>query len=118
VENGLLRRISTRENFPQKENFVKCDWPAQMFRLKKMLKLKIFNFFGKFSVRGNFSSVDMGLQRKCSREYNLQARLSQSKNAIVHENVFITVAFPKLTFLAKHRRFSLGISASSSTNAK
>jgi hypothetical protein len=32
------------ENFPQKESFVKCDWPKQIFRLKKILKLKIFNF--------------------------------------------------------------------------
>jgi hypothetical protein len=29
---------------PQKENFVKCDWPTQIFRRKKILNLKIFNF--------------------------------------------------------------------------
>jgi hypothetical protein len=28
----LLRPISTQENFPRKENFVKCDWPTQIFR--------------------------------------------------------------------------------------
>jgi hypothetical protein len=31
-----------QENFPQKENFVKCDWPTEIFRRKKILKLKIF----------------------------------------------------------------------------
>jgi hypothetical protein len=36
--------ISVQENFPQKENFVKCDWPTQIFRRKNILKLKIFNF--------------------------------------------------------------------------
>jgi hypothetical protein len=41
VENGL---ISTQENFPLKENFVKCDWPTQIFRRKNILKFKIFNF--------------------------------------------------------------------------
>jgi hypothetical protein len=55
----LIISISTEENFPQKENFVKCDWPTQIFRRKKILKLKIFllsnDIFGKFSVRGNFS---------------------------------------------------------------
>jgi hypothetical protein len=43
VSQGL-GPISTRENFPQKENFVKCDWPTQIFCRKKILKLKIFNF--------------------------------------------------------------------------
>jgi hypothetical protein len=38
-----LRRISNQENFPQQENFVKCDWPTQIFRRKKILKLKIFS---------------------------------------------------------------------------
>jgi hypothetical protein len=38
------KTISTQENFPQKENFVKCYWPTQIFRQKKILKLKIFNF--------------------------------------------------------------------------
>ena len=36
--------ISTQENFPRKEQFVKCDWPTQIFDRKKILKLKIFNF--------------------------------------------------------------------------
>jgi hypothetical protein len=36
--------IFTQENFPQEENFVKYDWPEQIFRLKKNLKLKMFNF--------------------------------------------------------------------------
>jgi hypothetical protein len=39
-----LKAISTQENFPLKENFVKCDWPTQIFRRKRILKLKIFNF--------------------------------------------------------------------------
>jgi hypothetical protein len=58
----MLMYISTQKKF-QKENFVKCDWRTQILRRKKILKLKIFNFystfnndiFGKFSVRGNFS---------------------------------------------------------------
>jgi hypothetical protein len=39
-----VRLISTQENFRQKENFVKCDLPTQIFRRKKILKLKIFDF--------------------------------------------------------------------------
>jgi hypothetical protein len=56
--------ISTKENFQRKEKFVKCDWPTQIYRRKKILKLKIFNndIFGKFSVRGKFSCVEMGLK--------------------------------------------------------
>ena len=38
-----LRPIYTQEIFPQQENFVKCDWPTQIFRRKKILKLKIFS---------------------------------------------------------------------------
>jgi hypothetical protein len=34
--------ISTQENFPRKEKFVKCDWPTQIFLRKKILKLKMF----------------------------------------------------------------------------
>jgi hypothetical protein len=36
--------ISTQENFPRKENFVQFDWLTQIFRRKKILKLKNFNF--------------------------------------------------------------------------
>jgi hypothetical protein len=39
-----VRLISTQENFRQKENFVEWDWPTQIFRRKKILKLKIFDF--------------------------------------------------------------------------
>ena len=39
-----LRPISTQENFPQKENFVKCDWLIQNFLRKKIRNLKIFDF--------------------------------------------------------------------------
>jgi hypothetical protein len=39
-----LRPISAQENFPQKEKIVKCDWPTQIFRRKKIPKLKIFDF--------------------------------------------------------------------------
>jgi hypothetical protein len=31
----LVQIFSTQENFPQKENFVKGDWPTQIFCLKK-----------------------------------------------------------------------------------
>ena len=41
---GYLRPISTQENFPQKENFVKCDWLIQNFLRKKIRNLKIFDF--------------------------------------------------------------------------
>jgi hypothetical protein len=45
VENRL-KAHSTQEHFPPKENFVKFDyWPTQIFRRKKILKLKIFNFY-------------------------------------------------------------------------
>jgi hypothetical protein len=49
---SFIKAISMQENFPQKENFVKCDWPTEIFRRKKILKLK---FFETFSVRGNLS---------------------------------------------------------------
>jgi hypothetical protein len=39
-----LRPISTKENFPRKENFVKYDWATQIFRRKKILKLKFLKF--------------------------------------------------------------------------
>jgi hypothetical protein len=39
-----LSPISTQENFPLKDNFVKCNWPTQIFPQKKILKLKIFSF--------------------------------------------------------------------------
>jgi hypothetical protein len=39
-----IRPISTQKNFPQKKTFVKCDCPTQIFRGKKILKLKMFNF--------------------------------------------------------------------------
>jgi hypothetical protein len=35
------RPISTQVNFPQKENFVKCDWLTQIFCQKKILKLTL-----------------------------------------------------------------------------
>jgi hypothetical protein len=42
------------------EDFVKCDWPTQIFRRKKISKISKFStfnndIFGKFSVRGKFS---------------------------------------------------------------
>jgi hypothetical protein len=44
--------ISTQENFPPKENFVKSDWPTQTFRRKKQGSLsprpKKFKDFQKF----------------------------------------------------------------------
>jgi hypothetical protein len=60
---NIMDRFPLRKIFLcKKENFVKCDWPTQIFRRCRkiiFLKLKIFNFqndiFGKFSVRGNFS---------------------------------------------------------------
>ena len=33
-ENGF-----TQENFPQKENFVKCDWPTHYLPSEKKLKM-------------------------------------------------------------------------------
>jgi hypothetical protein len=35
-----VKPISTQENFLQKENFVKCDWPTQIFCRKKILLKK------------------------------------------------------------------------------
>jgi hypothetical protein len=43
-ENRVNGPISTQENVPRKEHFVKCDWSTQILRRKKILKLKIFNF--------------------------------------------------------------------------
>jgi hypothetical protein len=60
-----IRPISTQESFPRKKNFVKYDWSTQIFRRKKFWSWKFSTFnndiFGKFSVRGNFSWVEMGL---------------------------------------------------------
>jgi hypothetical protein len=55
------RPNSTQENFSQKEDCVKCDWPTQIFRRK----FSTFNngIFGNFSVRGIFSWVEMDLHR-------------------------------------------------------
>jgi hypothetical protein len=38
-----VENFPDQENSPQQEHFVKCDWPTQIFRGKKILKLKIFN---------------------------------------------------------------------------
>jgi hypothetical protein len=43
--------ISAQEKFPQKENFVKCDWPTQM---------------GTMMFSENFLSVQNFLEWKCS----------------------------------------------------
>jgi hypothetical protein len=51
---ATLRPISTQENFPQKQNFVKCDWPTH-FVGKKFLKKNIFE---------NFLSVENFLEWK------------------------------------------------------
>ena len=53
----VLSPISTQENFPQKENFVKCDWPTQIFRRKKILKLKNFRLLTMIFSE-NFLSVE------------------------------------------------------------
>ena len=48
VRNAKLRNYLKAHfhsgKFSAEENFVKCDWPSQTFRRKKILKLKIFNF--------------------------------------------------------------------------
>jgi hypothetical protein len=44
---GIWGILSTQENFPQKDNFVKFDWPTHNFPAEKNFeveKLKIFNF--------------------------------------------------------------------------
>ena len=56
-----LRLISTQENFPRKEKFVKCDWPTQIFRRKKILKL--FQLLTMIFSE-NFLSVEIFLQWK------------------------------------------------------
>jgi hypothetical protein len=53
------RPISTQENFPQKENFVKCDCGRHKFSVAKKFRSRKFStfnndIFGKFSVRENF----------------------------------------------------------------
>ena len=51
--NGSIKvHFHTQENFPQKEDFVKCDWPTQIF-----LREKFWNYiFEKFSLNNNFST--------------------------------------------------------------
>ena len=44
VEGWFFKANFHSGKFLQKENFVKCDWPTQIFRRKKNLKLKIFDF--------------------------------------------------------------------------
>jgi hypothetical protein len=54
-----LRHISTQENFPQKENFVKCD---TQFTSEKNFEVENFQLLTRrFSVRRKFSSVEMSL---------------------------------------------------------
>ena len=47
--------LEPMSNFAQKENFVKCDWPTQIFRRKKILKLLTMIF------SENFLSVEIFL---------------------------------------------------------
>jgi hypothetical protein len=58
----VLRPISTQENFPRKEIFVKNDWPTQIFRQKKILKLNFQLLTMIFSE--NFLSVEIFLEWK------------------------------------------------------
>ena len=64
-----LRKIS------RKENFVKCDWPTQIFRRKKFWSWKFSTFnndiFGKFSVRGNFSRMEMAVTGGLDKFYTV-----------------------------------------------
>jgi hypothetical protein len=54
--------------FSAERNFMKYDWPTQMSRRKKIWSWKFSTFnndiFGKFSIRGNFSWVEMGLYKR------------------------------------------------------
>jgi hypothetical protein len=61
----MLRPISNQENFPQKENFVKFDWPTQSFCRKKFWSWKFSTFnndiFRNIFCPWKFSWVEMGL---------------------------------------------------------
>jgi hypothetical protein len=35
MQYSLKGPFSLRKHFPQKESFIKCDWPTQIFRRKK-----------------------------------------------------------------------------------
>jgi hypothetical protein len=52
--------ISTQENFPQKENFFKCDWPTQIFLWKKILKVENFQLL-TITFSENFVFVEIFL---------------------------------------------------------
>jgi hypothetical protein len=56
---SIVKALSTLKNFPQKENFAKCDWPTQTFRRKKISSRK-FSIFNN-DIFGNSLSVEMGL---------------------------------------------------------
>jgi hypothetical protein len=59
-----LRHISTQENIPQKEKFVKCDWPTQIFQHKNFnfKKFQLLTFHMIFSE--SFLSVKNFLEWK------------------------------------------------------
>ena len=65
--------ISTQENFPRKEKFVKCDWPTQIFNFND-------DIFGKFSVREKFSWVEMVLKFKHQEKIPFRERFPESKD--------------------------------------
>jgi hypothetical protein len=52
-----------QENFPQKEHFVKCDWPTQIFRRKKNFEVENFQLLTMISLE-NFLSVEIFLEWK------------------------------------------------------
>ena len=52
--NSVLRPIFSLERFPQKEIFVKCDWPTHTVRRKKISTSMLFS--------ENFLSVEKVLE--------------------------------------------------------
>ena len=69
----MLRPISNQENFPQKENFVKFDWPTQIFRRKKNFEVENFQLLTMIFSE-NFLSVEIFLEWKWAAFIRIHAK--------------------------------------------
>jgi hypothetical protein len=72
--NSVFRPIFSQEHFPQKENFVKCDWPTHIVRRKKISTSMLFS--------ENFLSVEKVLE---STQWPLYVYIMLKNSLIIHE---------------------------------
>ena len=83
------------ENFPQKENFVKCDWPTQIFRWKNF---EVENFqLLTMIFSGNFLSVEIFLEWKWA--------FTSEQMVVYFPTKFMLVFAPKYNILFYENNF-------------